>query len=90
MGEETLYTVTRISTAPGAPLRVFFQALSHALAWNPADADEHPGSPQEVPAAVAAVIESDPSLSPHFRCEPIKPAGNVAPRGSGRRTEGDS
>jgi len=82
--------VTRVSTGAPDPLRIFFNAIGRSLEWAPADAATHdadgneiagvrPGSPQDVPVAVAQAIVSDAGLAPHFRCEPNPPA--VAPEG---------
>lgn len=63
--------VTRISNTPAGPFSAFFNKAGKSLSWDPADEG---GSPQGVEDSVADAIEGDPSLAPHFRCEPIPSA----------------
>lgn len=68
------HRVTRISKGAPDPFRLFFNALGRSLEFAPADADENPGTPQDVCAAVAEAITGDEGLAPHFKVEPISPA----------------
>ena len=77
-----MFRVERISSAPAHPLEITFNVEKRTRIFQPANAAEDPGSPQDVPASTIEAITGDETLAPHFRCEPIptavKPEGGPA------------
>jgi hypothetical protein len=79
------HRVVRVSLHPQAE-RVFFNALGRSLQFEAPDPEtgELRGY-QDVPAAVAAAIEHDEGLAPHFRCERILTTNEQPAAGRQRR-----
>src|SRR5262245_43170289 len=73
MSKDTRYLVRRISTTPTHPLQITFNVEQRTRSFNPADGEDDPGSPQDVPLSTARAVTSDPTLAPHFSCEPTPP-----------------
>jgi hypothetical protein len=76
-----MFKVTRVSTLPAEPMRIFFNAIGRSLEFNAANAEHAPGSPQDVSDDVATAITSDAGLAPHFRCEPYESSAEASATG---------
>lgn len=74
-----MYTLTRITTDPGSPLKIQIAepvdgdaglTRGGSFVFEPAGTD---GAVAGVSEHAARVIMGDPGLAPHFRCEPPLP-----------------
>lgn len=70
----TQHTLRRVSITPAHPLQITFNVERRTRTFNPADAEDDPGSPQDVPASTARAAMFDATLAPHFSCVPMPPA----------------
>jgi hypothetical protein len=78
MSTDKRYLLRRISTTPSDVLQITFNVEGRTRSFNAANSDDDPGSPQDVPLSTARAALGDPTLAPHFQCEPTPPAEKPA------------